>query len=116
MSNVRLTWNGDELRENVRKAAARALRDGAEHLLTEANKTVPIETGELMRSGAPDVDDKALEATVSYDVPYAVPQHERTDFRHDPGRRAKWLELTLDEERARIQRYIEDKIRAALRG
>ena len=116
MSNVRLRWDGQKVSDNVRREAVRGLRDGAEHLLTEANKTVPIETGELMRSGVPDVDDKALEATVSYDTPYAVRQHEETTYRHDPGRRAKWLELTLDEERARIQRYIEDKIRATLRG
>ena len=120
MSNVRLKWNGDELRENVRKAAARGLRDGAEHLLEEANKTVPFREGALARGGIPDVDEQALEASVSYgnneSAPYAVKQHEDTTLRHLPGRRAKWLELTLDEEQARIQRYIEDKIRAALRG
>lgn len=116
MSDVRLRWDGDKVKGNVRKAAAKALRDGAEHLLTEANRTVPLETGDLMRSGAPDVDEQALEATVSYDVPYAVRQHEETTYRHDPGRRAKWLELTLDEQRRRIQSYIEDEIKKALRG
>ena len=116
MSDVRLRWDGDKVKENVRKAAAKALRDGAEHLLTEANRTVPIREGTLMRSGVADVDEKALEATVSYDTPYAVRQHEETTYRHAPGRRAKWLELTLAEQRRQIQKLIEDEIRRALRG
>src|SRR5690606_42006461 len=73
-----------------------------------------------MRSGLADVDEKTLEASVSYGhgpaAPYAVVQHERTDFRHSEGRRAKWLELALVENRARYQSYIAEQIRKALRG
>jgi len=116
MSDVRLQWDGGRVHDSVRGAAARGLRKGAEHLLTEANRTVPIREGTLMRSGVADVDEKALEATVSYDTPYAVRQHEETTYRHSPGRRAKWLELTLDEQRRQIQKLIEDEIRRALRG
>lgn len=116
MSDVRMRWDGDKVQASVRAAGVKGLRDGSEHLLAESNKTIPIETAEMMRSGVSDVDEQALEATVSYDTPYTVVQHERTDLRHDPGRRAKWLELTLDEQRARIQRYIEDEIKKALRG
>ena len=120
MSDVRLRWDGGKLQEGVRRATVKALRDTAEDLLTEANKTVPLRDGDLMRSGLADVDEQALEASVSYGhgpaAPYAVVQHERTDFRHSEGRRAKWLELALDENRARYQRYIADQIRKALRG
>ena len=118
--DVRMKWDGDRVQEMLRRAAAKALRDAAEDLLTEANKTVPLRDGDLMRSGLVDVDEQALEASVSYGhgpaAPYAVVQHERTDFRHSEGRRAKWLELTLDENRARYQQYIADQVRRALRG
>jgi len=120
MSDVRMKWDGGKVHGMVKRAAVKALRDTAEDLLTEANKTVPLRDGDLMRSGLADVDEKALEASVSYGhgpaAPYAVVQHERTDFRHSEGRRAKWLELALDENRERYQRYIADQIRKALRG
>jgi len=120
MSEVRLRWDGRQVSEGVRHATARALREASEHLLTEANKTVPIETGALMRSGVSDVDEQRLEATVSYghneSAAYAMKQHEDTTIRHDPGRRAKWLELTLNEQRRRLQQYIENEIKRALRG
>jgi len=120
MSDVRLRWDGGRVQEKVRRTMTKALRDTAEDLLTEANKTVPLRDGDLMRSGLADVDEKALEASVSYGhgpaAPYAVVQHERTDFRHSEGRRAKWLELALDENRARYQNYIAEQIRKALRG
>lgn len=116
MSDVRMTWHGQRVSKEVAQAAVRGLRDGAEHLLTTANYTIPLETGDMMRSGVPDVDEERLEASVSYDTPYAVTQHEDTTLRHDPGRRAKWLEETLNEERRKIQSYIEVKIKDALRG
>ena len=58
------------------------------------------------------IDD--LTVAISYDTPYAVRQHEDTRLRHDPGRRAKWLERTLQEERQRVQKWIADEIGKAL--
>ncbi len=119
MRDVRLTWNGQKVTADVEQAAVRGLGDGSEHLLTESNKTVPIQEGALMRGGMTDVDETALEASVSYgnneSAPYAVTQHEDTTLRHDEGRRAKWLEKTLNEQRTRIQQYIEDQLRTAMR-
>jgi len=112
----RLVWRGREVEQNVRDAAADGLFDAAEHVLEEANRTIPHEEGVMMRSGQTDVDRTALEATVSYDTPYARYQHEELHLRHDPGRRAKWLELTMDERERAVQEYVADKIRQALRG
>ena len=114
--STRFRWDGRFVSQNVRKAAADGMRDAAEHLLEYANRTVPIEEGTLMRSGQADVDSETLEASVSYDTPYAVVQHERLDFKHDPGRRAKWLELSLNEREEPLQRYIARKIQESLRG
>ena len=114
--STRFRWDGRFVSQKVRKAAADGMRDAAEHLLEYANRTVPLEEGTLMRSGQADVDAETLEASVSYDQPYAVVQHERLDFKHDPGRRAKWLELSLNEREEPIQRYIARKIQESLRG
>ena len=106
-----MTWEGELAKRIYRQAAARALAIGAELILTEANKTVPIEEATLERSGATSVDDRRLEAVVSYDTPYARVQHEDRHLRHDPGRRAKWLQLTLDEKGRDVSEVIAQEIR-----
>lgn len=108
-----MRWHGDDVTRRMHQAAARGLRDAAEHLLEQSNRTVPIEEGTLQRSGQVSVDDQRLEAAVSYDTPYAIRQHEDMTFRHAPGRRAKWLELTLNERAASIRDHIQNGIRDA---
>lgn len=111
-----LRWYGDDVMRRVRAAAVRALDQAAEYVLEVANRTVPHETGQLQDSGDTDVDDRQLLATVSYNTPYARYQHERLDLRHKPGRRAKWLEKTLQEEANAVRRFLEREIRNALGG
>jgi hypothetical protein len=124
-----IEWKRD-LRRKVSKAvhdaAVRGVTDAAETLLTEANHTVPHVLGTLERSGTVSVDDAKVAAAVSYDTPYAVRQHEDTGLRHpdptqhrppsDPKGRAKWLQLTLQENGARYRRHIADTVKAASAG
>lgn len=90
----------------------RGVQLATEHLLEAANRTVPIEEGTLMRSGRASVEGNT--GVVSYDTPYAKPQHEELDYRHDPGRRAKWLELTMAEERPTILEIVARELRGEL--
>jgi hypothetical protein len=93
----RLVWHGAKVKAAVHKAAARGLMLGAEHVLEQANRIVPIEEHTLQASGVPSIDEGALEAAVSYDTPYAVRQHEELSYHHDAGRQAKYLEQPLNE-------------------
>ena len=111
-----LRWYGDEIKRRARAAAARALDQAAEYVLEVANRTVPHETGQLQDSGDTSLDRQRLIAHVHYDTPYARYQHERLDLRHKPGRRAKWLEKTLQEEANAVRSFIEREIRNALGG
>lgn len=108
-------WYGKEVTAKMRAGAAKGLMDAAEHVLEEANRTVPLDEGTLMRSGVASLDEKQLIAAVSYDTPYAIRQHEATHYRHAPGRRAKWLELTLHERYVAVRRHIANAIRQAMR-
>lgn len=115
-SRVRFRWNGRFVSNKVREAAGEGLYEAAEHLLEHSNRTVPLEEGTLMRSGQTDVDRENLKATVSYDTPYARAQHENLEYRHDPGRRAKWLEQTGKERERQIREHVHKKIKDALKG
>ena len=107
-------WFGQEAKTRTRAGAVDGLRTAAMFTLTEANRTVPLDQGPLQRSGGTYVDDAALEAVVYYNTPYAVRQHEELHYRHPKQGRAKWLELTVQEQRDRIQQIIATQIRKAL--
>lgn len=115
MIRTKLTWNGDAADARARAGAVRGLKLGAEHLLSESRRLVPIEEGTLERSGVASVDEGELLAAVSYDGPYCVVQHERLDYRHDPGRSAKYLEIPAIQERDTIQALIAAEVRPALK-
>jgi hypothetical protein len=97
----------------VHAAAEEAVGAAAEHLLTEANRTVPLEEAILEHSGK--VTQDGTRAAISYDTPYAVVQHEKLELRHSRGRRAKWLELTLMEQAAAVRGFLAERLRRRLR-
>lgn len=108
-------WNGEEIKRKVRAAAILGITLAAEHLLGESRTLVPLEEGTLERSGTVVVDEAALRATVTYDTPYAVRQHEELNYRHAPGRQAKYLETPMNTERDTMQAIIAAQIRRAMR-
>ena len=110
--NYRLTWNGRRLWTNGGKQrAARGLQLAAEHILAESNKLVPLDEGTLQRSGEVSVDAEGMAASVSYNSPYAVRQHEEMTWRHAPGRQAKYLETAVNTSRADCARIIQQELR-----
>lgn len=111
---TRMSWNGAQASAAARAAVVRGVRKAAEHVLAEANKQVPHERGDLLRSGQVDVDPSTASAVISYDTPYAVRQHEELDYRHDPGRKAKYLEDPMRTEAPVVRDLVGAEIRRAL--
>ncbi|RLU85884.1 hypothetical protein CTZ27_26315 [Streptomyces griseocarneus] len=114
--SVRLQWNGQAATEAIRRAAVRGALLGAEHVLAESRKKVPINEGTLERSGAASVDEQSVTAAVSYDTPYARRVHEDMTARHAPGRSAKYLESVLPETGDAVRSLIAAQVRRALGG
>lgn len=114
---MRINWSPDhrpEATAAVMNAAADALQDFAEAMLTDANQRVPIETAALERSGNTDHDRDNLRSSVYYDTPYAIEQHENTQLSHDAGREAKWLENTIKTRGKDLAPFVRDRIRRVL--
>jgi hypothetical protein len=101
------------VKAEIRAAIGHALHEITEDLLHEANKTIPLETGTMMRSGQTEVD--GLSGQVSYDTPYAVYQHEDASLHHDPGRRDHWLLKAGDENQRRYANRVAETVRAVAR-
>lgn len=110
MTDVRITWTGDRVRDPA--ATERAMQAGAEHLLEESNRVAPIETGALIRSGVARAEGST--AAVGYNTPYAVRQHEELGYLHDDGREAKYLENALLRNKDAIFETVADTIRRGL--
>lgn len=98
------------LSSEIAAAALKGLRLGGEHVLKLSRDIVPLEEGTLERSGMVSDDGKGVVA-VSYDVPYAVRQHEDLDLRHDPGRSAKYLEKAVAEGQGDIAQLVAAQVR-----
>lgn len=113
--NFRLTFRGDLAARQMRDGAARGVYLAAEHVLGLSNNVVPLDEAELQRSGVASVDEPSLTGMVSYDTPYAIVQHERLDFRHAPGRTAKYLENSLNAARQDVAAIIAAQIRRSMR-
>lgn len=113
--NFRLRFDGTAAAEAMRQGAERGLLLAAEHVLQLSNEVVPLDEAALQRSGTASVDPPTLTAMVSYDTPYAVVQHERLDYRHAPGRTAKYLENSLNSARQDVAAIIAAQVRRAMR-
>lgn len=112
---AKVTLNGKKIRKAQRAGAVQGLKKGTEHLLQVSRGEVPHEEGTLERSGTPSVDETNLRAAVSFDGPYAVRQHEDLTYRHDEGRKAKYLEDPMNSEKQVIGEIIAAEIRRSLR-
>ena len=114
MSRVRMTWNGGAVKGATTAAVVTGLATAGEHLLSVSRMEVPIQRGDLDRSGRATVDENALVAAVSYDQPYAVRQHEELHYRHERGN-AKYLEGPLNREGDAMLALVAAQCRRALR-
>jgi hypothetical protein len=92
-------------REQLAAVLPEAVQEACDDLLSESRDEVPVDQMDLSNSGKVTVVSGAtVEGAVSYDTPYAVIQHEATDFAHQDGRKAHYLSDPL---RANGQRYLD---------
>ena len=114
--HARMSWQGDRLwTQRGRRVASRGLERALEHTLGVSNSRVPLEEGTLERSGRVNMI-RDLEGSITYDTVYAVRQHEEMDWKHLPGRQAKYLESAMNDERDIMLRLMAVPLRDWLRG
>lgn len=122
---MRMTWNAGGWRRKVdladvatRQAVLVAVNDIALEVAGKADELVPFDTGAL--SGSQRIEhatSRTLTATVSYGgpaAPYALVQHEDMDYRHAPGRTAKYLERPARDGGRQLDDRIVDLVKRAL--
>lgn len=102
------------LTSRSRRIAGEGLEKGLEHVLGVSNNQVPLDEDTLQRSGR--VVRDGLDGAITYDTVYARRQHEELDWKHLPGRKAKYLEDAMNSEREVVLRLMAVGFRRWLRG
>jgi hypothetical protein len=134
-------WRTKEAVKIAEEAGLKALRTGAEAILTEAIDETPIETGTLRRSGTvtvgalpdgaqvyeaaesgsdmkdafPGAEGKEKAVYISFNTPYARRQHEEVGYYHPLGGYAKYLEVPFARNKKKVLKYADKQIRKALK-
>ena len=91
-AKVKLKLDKRLIKNVTQNGSQRATWMALDHLASVSKQQVPLDQGPLRNSCAVDVNDDGSQGTVSYDTPYAVVQHENKNYRHQRGRKAKYLE------------------------
>ncbi|HHV02965.1 MAG TPA: HK97 gp10 family phage protein [Bacteroidales bacterium] len=136
----RSKWRTKEAVKIAEEAGLKALRTGAEAILTEAIDETPIDTGTLRRSGTvtvgalpdgaqvyeaaesgsdmkdafPGPEGKEKAVYISFNTPYARRQHEELDYEHPRGGKAKYLEDPFNRNKKKVLQYAEKQVKKAL--
>ena len=137
---ARNKWRIKEAVNIAEEAALKAMRTGAEAILTEAIDEAPIETGTLRRSGTvtvgklPDYEStyeaaesgrdmktafaepigKEKAVYISFNTPYARRQHEELGYNHPLGGKAKYLEDPFNRNKNKVLKYADKQVKKAL--
>ena len=134
-------WRIKEAVKIAEDAALKALRTGAEAILTEAIDETPIDTGTLRRSGTvtvgalpdweqvyeaaesgtemkdafPDKIGKEKAVYISFNTPYARVQHEELGYNHPRGGKAKYLEDPFNRNKQKVLKYVDLQVKKTLK-
>lgn len=106
------TWEGERAANGVIVGGRRGVRRGAEHIRTRALPRTPIDRGPLRSSATVQESTSVITpaASVVYDTPYAVRQHEDASLNHDQGE-DHYLSKTVEAERATVIQIIGQAVR-----
>ena len=118
--SIQITWDISDF--NMRsaqiipamtQAVSKAVGEAGDELLRLSALEVPHDTGELQNSGKVDKGD--LEASVSYNTPYAVRMHEHPEYKFQKGRKGKYLEDPLKNNISKFRNIINNEIKESLK-
>ncbi len=138
---ARNKWRIKEAVKIAEEAALKALRTGAESILTEAIDETPVESGTLRRSGTvtvgglpdgaqvyeaaesgsdmrdafPGAEGKEKAVYISFNTPYARRMHEDLGYTPKRGGGPKYLETPFNANKKKVLKYADKQIRKALK-
>ncbi|MCL5291280.1 MAG: HK97 gp10 family phage protein [Actinobacteria bacterium] len=119
-----IKWYGEQVKTEVKRAAAKAIMDCALDLLGKSVELAPVDQGDLRANGSVTPNNVSALKTagnnvgemiirVGFNLPYAEVQHERLDYSHPKGGQAKYLEQPFEANVAKYQQHIKTEVKRA---
>ena len=102
--------------DNVKRYTPKAMEDVVADLHRRSAEQAPLDTGDLRGSAAHEVDTGPSRTVgqVSFSAPYAMVQHEHTEYNHPKGGNAKYLESPLKQNTGKYVKYLADSAKKAV--
>ena len=103
-------------------ALARGLHEEALQIFAKSQAQVPFDEGVLSASGQvhpPSIAGNAIMVEITYGgnaSQYAAEQHENLKFKHDPGRKAKYLEDPFKDALSGFDDRLGKRVEAIVKG
>lgn len=108
---TKIKWYGEKAKAMIESGCIKGVSEAAEYILSKSNEVVPHDEGTLQGSGNTDIQKKPKPiASIYYDTPYAVRHHEHPEYNFQKGRKGKYLEDTLNENRHKIVEYLKSHL------
>lgn len=110
-------WYGSKAMNAITAAAAQALGTCAADLQGKSATQAPIDTGDLRANCSVfplEQTRDTIRVRVGYNLIYARVQHERLDFKHPKGGKAKFLEDPYKENVFKYIKVVGDAIKRAV--
>jgi hypothetical protein len=110
-------WHGEQAKALVKQAGIRAFLDCGEDLKGKSQDEAPVDLGDLKGNCSdPNLEESAgdITVTVGYSLPYALRQHEHTEYNHPKGGKAKYLEDPYKRNESRYLKFIGESIKETL--
>lgn len=87
---ARVKWNSSGAINIVTRSVRRGITETMREVKEKAVEDAPLDTGALKESVRINYNKNSI--SISFNTPYAAVQHERLDFNHPKGGKAKYLE------------------------
>lgn len=97
-----LEANFDKLLKKTEVKSKKGFKEVCEDLIGKSINLAPVDIGDLRGSGHVEYKND-FDANVGFNEPYAIKQHEHTEYEHPKGGQAKYLEQPF---RENIDKYI----------
>ena len=128
-----LEWRGGKIIDKLQDAAVKGIKKSLYDLQNQVNPQIPHNTGDLMdnysirinseierppKEGNPitgEAQAGSIVGIAGYSSPYVRRQHEELGYRHEEGRKAKFLEDPFNANKSKYDGFIKEQIKKALK-
>ena len=114
LEGLRDLENGfNEALKRIDFSGGKAVKDVAFDLLGKAVELAPVDKGDLKGSGSVKIEKNI--ASVGFEEPYAIKQHEHLEYEHPKGGQAKYLEQPFRENYDKYINQIAEEFKKTLK-